>query len=487
MPEKNIIEKLRNDALSIYRGAVEKMIPHRAIWENLKIEGDLILFGKKGTPTCIEINYKKLRKIFIFGIGKAGYVMAGSALDSLKEIKEMIAGGLVITKDGHAGEKDLHPLIVKEASHPVPDERSLESTGEIIDILRNAGEDDLVLFLISGGGSALYESLYPGMTIDDLKMITNTLLKCGADIEEINTIRKHISMVKGGKTAELAYPARVVSLILSDVLGSPLESIASGPTVADTGTFEDVMKIIEKYKIKDEIPQLIYDFILRGVSGDILETIKAGNPCLAKSSSVVIGDNIAMTRQAKIIAEKLGYNTMILTNWIRGEARHIGDFFTSIARHVESGDDFPVSAPCCVIASGEPVVTIRGKGKGGRCQEAAISFTASSGELSRSLFLAAGSDGTDGPTDAAGGIGSNLALLFRPPHDLGRGWSPDQPGNGMKSELRSPSCRNEQKDLDIHEYLDNNNSYEYLKLTGDLIITGPTGTNVNDLFVLMVG
>lgn len=460
--EKSIYDRLKSDVLEIYKEAVHKMVPHRAVKDNIKSDGDFLAFGPPGNPVFKQ---KKacFNNICIFSIGKAAFPMAQSALDSLREhsdsngIGEKIRGGIVITKDGHSGKEDLSPLQVFEASHPVPDERGIEATAKIIDMLKDTGENDLVLLLISGGGSALFEALPEGISLDDLKNLTGVLLACGADIEEINTIRKKISLVKGGKTASLAYPSTVVSLILSDVPGNPLEFIASGPAVPDSGTFKDAVGILDKYGIKAKIPASIMNYLELGMKEQGEEKGKPIGDIYEKCFPVIIGDNVSLTAEAKRIGISKGYNSMILTNWIMGEAKSAGEFFASIAMHIERGGDFPVRTPCCIIASGEPTVTIRGSGIGGRSQEAALSFTASSTGLNKSLFLAAGSDGTDGPTDAAGGIGSRETL--RKGRDQG---------------------------LDINMFLNENDSYNYLRKTDGLIITGPSGTNVNDLFLLLV-
>ncbi len=457
--EQRVYDRLKSDALEIYKEAVHKMFPHRAIKENIRINGKFLIFGFPDSPVFKQ-EISSFNEIYIFAVGKAAFSMTESALDALNisGIKEKIRGGVVITKDGHSGKKDLSPLQVFEASHPVPDERGLRATEKIINMLKNTGEKDLVLLLISGGGSALFEALPDGISLDDLGNLTEILLTCGADIKEINTIRKKISLVKGGKTASLAYPSTVVSLILSDVLGSPPEYIASGPTEPDSGTFADAMKILDKYKIRHKIPVSIREYLESGLNAQGENETAIFENTFNNCFTNIIGDNISLTAEAKKIALSKGYNSMILTNWIRGEARSAGEFFASIAMHIEQDGDFPVKAPCCIIAGGEPVVVIKGNGTGGRCQEAALSFTSVSGELNNSLFLAAGSDGTDGPTDAAGGIGCNETLR-----------------------------RGREKDLDISLFLNENDSYNYLKKTDGLIITGPSGTNVNDLFLLLVG
>ena len=460
--KKSVYDRLKSDSLEIYNEAVRRMIPHRAVKNNIKTDDDFLVFGPPQNPT-VKRKISSIKNIYIFAIGKAAFPMAHSALDSLMEhsdsngIREKIRGGIVITKDGHSGKEDLSPLKVFEASHPVPDERGIGATDKIINMLRNTDEKDLVILLISGGGSSLFEALPEGISLDDLRKLTGILLACGADIEEINTIRKKISLVKGGKTASLAYPSTVVSLILSDVLGSPLEFIASGPAVPDSGTFEDAAAILEKYAVMDKIPSSVRNYLESGMKENKEENWEPAEDIFKKCFSIIVGDNISLTDEAKKMAVSKGYNSMVLTNWIRGEAMSAGEFFASIAMHIEQGGDFPLKTPCCIIASGEPTVTIRGNGLGGRCQEAALSFTASATGLNNSLFLAAGSDGTDGPTDAAGGTGSSES--YRKGREHG---------------------------LDLNLFLKENDSYNYLKRTDDLIITGPSGTNVNDLFLLLV-
>lgn len=455
---KNSLKKLKDDALCIYKKTIEKIQPDFAIKRMLRVNQGFIEAGGQHSEGVCRFSTDSIDNIYIFSIGKAAYTMALSAVEILQPVKDKLSGGVVITKEGHAGGENLTPLQVREASHPIPDIRSLEASEEILRTAQQAGERDLILFLISGGGSALYEMLPAGVSLSCLQSLTKELLYCGAAIEEINILRKKISLVKGGKTALAAYPARCVSLILSDVLGSPISSIASGPTYPDDSTFSQALGVIQKYRIEKKIPHSIWNYITE-------EAEKELNAAKSKTSDKfehcfwhIIGDNNLMTKEAEKSALSLGYNSIILSSQLQGEARYLGGFFADIAKQAEFDKDFFLPGPCCIIAGGEPVVTVRGKGKGGRCQEAALGFAAAAGNLRQSVFLACGSDGTDGPNDAAGGI-----------------TDPFTKAKGLEIEL------------DINSFLEDNNSYEYLKAVKDLVITGPTGTNVNDLFLLLCG
>ena len=419
---------LREDVLSVINFSIEKVLPDRAVKDAIKRE-----------------NIDKVENLYLVAIGKAAWRMAKAAKDLLGE---RIKRGVVITKYGHSlGE--IEGVEVYEAGHPVPDENTISSTKKAIELASSLGEDDRLLFLVSGGGSALFEYPIEGVSLDDLKKVNELLLRSGADIVEINTVRKHISKVKGGRFAEIAYPAFIYTLALSDVLGDRLDSIASGPAYPDETTYEDALRVIEKYNLMDEIPSSVREVILKGVKGEIPETPKK----LDNVKSVIIGSVSLVCKHAIEKARELGYKTLFLTSTLNCEASEAGRFLAEILKEIRRSSN-PVSPPCMIILGGETIVHVRGNGKGGRCQELALSASISIRGMDKTVIAAAGTDGTDGPTDAAGGIvdGDSFNRML---------------SNG----------------IDPEKYLANNDSYNALKASGDLIMTGPTGTNVNDLII----
>jgi glycerate 2-kinase len=400
---------------------------------------------------CRDISeqYKKcgLGKLIVIGFGKAACPMA-KAIE--KKLQVPVNAGIIITKYGHCRGNLIH-LEVVEAGHPVPDENGLRGTETIINLLKDADEQTLVLSLISGGGSALLVSPCEGITLAEKQVVTDTLLRAGADIYELNTVRKHISRIKGGRLAELAYPAKVISLILSDVIGDRLDVIASGPTAPDTTSFGDAILVLDKYGLKDRIPANVLTLLNRGAGGVIPDTPKAGDKIFEHVENIVIGSNTIALSAAKEKAVQLGFQTDILSAEITGEAREVGKRLAEktvelrTARHKK----------LCLISGGETTVTVRGKGKGGRNMEMALSFAMEIQGLDRITFLSAGTDGTDGPTDAAGAIVDGKTI---------------EKAGGMEPEA----------------YLKNNDSYHFFKKTGDLLITGPTGTNVMDIQIVVI-
>ncbi len=419
---------LREDVLSVINFSIEKVLPDRAVKDAIRRE-----------------NLEEVENLYLVAIGKAAWRMAKAAKDLLGE---RIRRGVVITKYGHSlGE--IEGIEIYEAGHPVPDENTISSTRRAIELASSLGEDDRLLFLVSGGGSALFEYPMEGISLDDLRKVNELLLRSGADIVEINSVRKHISKVKGGRFAEIAYPAFIYTLALSDVLGDRLDSIASGPAYPDETTYKDALRVIEKYNLMDEIPSSVREVILRGVKGEIPETPKK----LDNVKSVIIGSVSLVCKYAIEKARELGYKTLFLTSTLNCEASEAGRFLAEILKEIRRSSN-PVSPPCMIILGGETVVHVKGSGKGGRCQELALSASISIRGMDKTVIAAAGTDGTDGPTDAAGGIvdGDSFNRML---------------SNG----------------IDPEKYLANNDSYNALKASGDLIMTGPTGTNVNDLII----
>lgn len=383
-------------------------------------------------------NFAFKGKVIVISIGKAAWNMAKAAAEN---IPHPIDCGIVLTKYDHS-QGEIPGFVILEAGHPLPDENTISGTKKIIEAVSNLNEKDTVFFLVSGGGSALFESPAGDLTLADFLDITDQLLKCGADIVEMNTIRKHLSAVKGGRFAELCSPAQVYCIALSDILGDRPDSIASGPACADVSTSEDAFAVVEKYglSLTEEMKTQLAKETPKSLSNVTME---------------ITGSVTQLCEDAAKTAESLGYTPMILTNMLDCEAKEAGKFLASIAKTVQK-DGMSVKAPCAIICGGETIVRITGKGKGGRNQELALSAAENISGMEGVVVAAAGSDGTDGPTDAAGGIvdGNTKNLL-------------------------------EQKGISIPAILAENNSNYALSMADALIMTGPTGTNVNDLYLLL--
>jgi hydroxypyruvate reductase len=377
--------------------------------------------------------------------------MAGAMEDILQQ---RLNSGLVITKYGHG--LPLEKVQVIEAGHPVPDEAGFWGAQQIVRFLEKKEDKDLVFFLISGGGSALLPYPHEGLTLEDKQDVTKILLGAGANIHEINVLRKHLSRVKGGRLAKIAHPATMVSFILSDVIGDDLDSIASGPAVPDHSTYHDCLAILDKYQIFDRIPHAAKEILQKGVRGELEETPKPGDPVFERMQNLIIGSNILAVKAAEHKAVELGYSTLILSTLIEGETRDVAKVHAAIAKEILSSGN-PMGRPACVISGGETTVTIRGKGKGGRNQEFSLAGAIDIDGMDHVLLLSAGTDGTDGPTDAAGAIADGTT-----------------------------AARARKIGMDPIRYLRDNDSYHFFKALDDLIITGPTHTNVMDLRIILV-
>lgn len=441
-----ILTKLRRDAESIFFAGVKAVDPSTAIMRHLTLQGE-----KLAVDGC-TYDLTDYENVFIIGAGKASAAMARPIE---KMLGERIKSGVVQVKYGHA--VALKIVHVTEARHPVPDEAGLVGTREMTQILRQSGPKDLVICLISGGGSALLPSPAKGLTLEDIQNTTRLLLDSGATIHEINTMRKHVSQLKGGQITRLAYPSTLVSLILSDVIGDNLESIASGPTAPDSTTFSDCQHILDKYGLRPEIPVAVLEHLQEGIEGKIAETPKPGDAVFERTQNVIIGSNILAAKAAEHEARGLGYNSLILSTEIEGETKEVAKVHAAIAKEIIK-TDHPVQKPACVISGGETTVTVRGKGLGGRNQEFALAVAIEIDGWKDVAFLSGGTDGTDGPTDAAGAFADGTT------------------GERAKSLGFNPE-----------DYLRDNDSYHFFRALGDLLITGPTYTNVMDLRLVMVG
>lgn len=447
---KFTLGELREIAKTIFLKSISSVDPYRIIKENLKINQDHLIIKEKNGNERI-LNLKDFERIYLLGTGKASCSMA-QAVEEL--LGERITRGLITTKYGHG--LPLRFTEVIEAGHPLPDPKGLEGAKKMKDLLVQSGPKDLIFFLVSGGGSALLPFPVNGITLEEKQTLTQLLLACGADIKEINTIRKHISQIKGGWVARWAYPSTLITFILSDVVGDPLDMIASGPTVPDPSTFEEAWEILEKYDLTEKIPISIKHHLLMGKEKKIEETPKPGEEVFKKVTNLIIGSNFLALREAEREAQKNGFHTLLLSSSIVGETREVARFHGAIAREIVL-TNHPIPKPACVLSGGETTVTLQGHGLGGRNQEFCLAAAFEIEGLEKVVLLSGGTDGTDGPTDAAGAISDHTTLL-----------------------------RAKKMGLDPKAYLKNNDSYHFFEKLGDLLITGPTRTNVMDVRILLV-
>lgn len=421
------MKRLRRDALAIFRAALAAADPAAAVERHLR-----------------RLDVAVFRDIYVIGAGKAGASMAQAAE---RILGRRITAGLINVKDGHT--LRLRRIELNECGHPVPDERGVAGAARIAAIAESAGRDDLVLCLISGGASALLPAPAPPITLEEKQSVTRLLLASGANIHEINTVRKHISRIKGGQLARLAAPAHVESLLLSDVIGDDLDVIGSGPTAPDASTFTDAAAILAKYGIAGRVPQSVRDRIALGEP----ETPKPGDPIFRRVRNTVVGSNRLALDAAARRAKELGYRTLILSSEIQGETRDVARMHAAIAREL-AHTGRPVRPPACIVTGGETTVTLKGEGLGGRNQEFVLAAAIDIARVPDVVVFSAGTDGSDGPTDAAGAIADGETLARKP---------------------------------DARSYLDANDSYRYFEALGDLVKTGPTNTNVMDVRLVLAG
>jgi len=428
------LKRKREDVLEILTAAIDAVDPYTAVKK--VFDCDKIVFESE------EIDLTSFENIYLVGFGKASVGMARAVCDFIK-----ISSGVVVTNDSEAKLENEYVDVVV-GGHPIPNIGSINGAEKILDVVKLCGENDLLIVLISGGGSALL--CKPRVDLEDLQNTTDLLLRCGADINEINTIRKHLSYVKGGQLARYA-KGIVVSLVISDIVGDPLEFIASGPTCADSTTFSDAKKLLKKYGLWDKIPTKVRNVIGEGVGGSIDETPKKEDPIFEYVFNYIVANNEIACKAAEEKAKKIGYHTILLTTSLTGEARDIGRYL------VDKADKYRKEAGEFVfISGGEPTVTIKGDGKGGRNQELVLGSVENiaEGDIVLASFA---TDGVDGKSDAAGAIADGFTL-----------------------------SRGRQKRLDPNDFLKDNNSYEFFKKLDDLFITGLSGTNVMDIQVIII-
>ena len=437
----------RKSALEIIRFALEAVNPKTAVKTHLRRLGSILICGSQ------IYNLADYERVRIIGFGKGSAPMAQAVHELLADV---ISDGLVIVKYNHTlpPEIDIHPIQIVEAGHPVPDENSLLHTQNLIDFLANGSERDLILCLISGGGSALLTRPADGLSLTDVQALTRHLLEAGAAITEINTIRKHLSKVKGGWLAKTASPATVISLILSDVAGDQLDMIASGPTVPDLTTFADALTLLEKYHLTTKVSAAILTHLQTGAMGQHPETPKPGDPAFVHVQNIIIANNQMAVLAAREAAQAQNFNAASFNTFIEGEAREVAQRVSWLAKLLVGGSDL-VQKPAVLIFGGETTVTLKEHGLGGRNQELALASALYLHGYPDLLIATVATDGNDGPTDAAGAFvdGQTFARALV-------------------------------LNVDAQNYLDRHDSYHFFQALNDLIITGPTNTNVNDLILI---
>ena len=431
--------------LGVMEAALLAVDPAEAVKRCLVLDGDSLAVGS------IAYDLAEYEHIYVVGAGKASAAMACALEDILGE---RITTGWINVKDGYTA--PTRAITLHEASHPFPDSRGVEGSQRIVSVLRETGPRDLVFCLISGGGSALLVLPAEGIALEDIESLTQSLLRSGATISEINAVRKHLSQVKGGYLSRLAHPARVISLIVSDVIGNPLDVIASGPTTPDPTTFSDAYAVLLKYDLVSEVPVAIAHHLQQGMEGRIPETPKADDAIFARTLNVIVASNRVAARATLEKARGFGLNTLLFSTFVEGEAREVAKVFAAVAREIDHSGQ-PLARPACIIAGGETTVTVKGRGLGGRSQELALAAAPLVAGLDNVAIVALGTDGTDGPTDAAGALCTGRTTR-----------------------------RASQEGLSVAGYLADNDAYHYFQALGDLLITGPTNTNVNDLIFVFV-
>jgi hydroxypyruvate reductase len=438
------LEQLRSDAVAIFNAAVRAVDAANAVRRSARLTGAVIDVADR------SYSLGDFQNIYILGAGKAAVPMA-QAMETL--LGERVSDGIVVTKKGQG--RQLRKTRVIEAAHPIPDIAGEQAAHLIAAMAQQATAQDLVFFLVSGGGSALMPYPVDGVTLADKQTVTHLLLRSGGTIQETNMLRRHLSQLKGGKLARLAYPAQVITLIVSDVVGDSLEDIASGPTAPDPSRYADCWEIIRKYRLQDLIPAAVRATLDRGIRGEIAETVKAGDAAFANVHNVIIASNRHATEAARWHAESLGYRATILSNAIEGESREVAKRQAAAFKKALSE---PPPEPLCFISGGETTVTVSGDGVGGRNQEYALAAAIELAGARGVVALCAGTDGIDGPTDAAGAVVDGATVL-----------------------------RGRVRGCDATAFLARNDSYHFLQATADLLITGPTETNVMDLQVMLAG
>ncbi|MDZ7637405.1 MAG: glycerate kinase [Bryobacterales bacterium] len=436
---------MRQDARRVFAAAVASASPREAVLRHLRLDGNTLVAGGKRYPL------RGIERVWVVGAGKASAAMAQGVE---RVLGKRISGGAITVKYGHGAK--LRYATITEAAHPVPDAQGISGASAVARILESAGSGDLVIALISGGASALLVQPAEGITLEEKQEVTRLLLASGAGIHEMNAVRKHLSGMKGGQLAKRAAPAQVLALLLSDVIGDDLDVIGSGPAAPDASTYADALTVLDRYGLLKRAPASVLRRLRHGASGQIDETPKPGDPLFGRVQNVIVGSNALAVSEAAREAKERGYRPLVLTTSLDGEAREQARMLVAMAREAQRTGR-PAKAPLCLLAGGETVVTLRGDGKGGRNQEFALAAALAARGIENICVMAGGTDGTDGPTNAAGAIVTGGSV-----------------------------ARGQAAGLSAEASLANNDSYSYFSRTGELIETGPTGTNVMDLYAAFI-
>lgn len=430
-------------AEQIFLAGVAGVLPDQLIRSQVKLMKNILSVAGN------NYDLSSIKNIYVIGAGKASALMARE-MESI--LGKRISKGHIVVKYGHGCE--LNFISITEAGHPLPDANGVAAARQILEIAQSADEDDLVICLISGGASSLLADFPEGSSLNELQQVNELLVKSGAGIKEINTVRKHLSGIKGGQLARAIYPAKAVSLILSDVVGDPLDIIASGPTTYDTSTFSDAIAVIEKYHLEDKVPKSMMLYIQNGIAGWLPETPKAGDKVFENIKNLVIGSNNIALNAAADKAQSFGFTTHIITDALEEDYTEVADF---ILTTIEKFSNDHKEKPLCLLFGGEPTVKVTGNGLGGRNQHLALYCALKLQGTKGISLLCAGTDGSDGPTDAAGAVVDG-----------------------------ETAAKAKSAGIEAQEYLNKADSYHFFKQAGGHIITGSTKTNVMDMMVVLI-
>lgn len=442
---KPITKEMVEHAKVIFQAGIDAVDPAEAVRNCCHLDNNRLVVSD--TPYELD----SFENIYVIGAGKAAAPMAAE-IETI--LGDAVSEGAISVKYGYTAR--LEKIRMLEGGHPVPDTNGLENARAIRNLAQRATQKDLVICLVSGGGSALLPLPANGITLEDKQRTIQVLLECGASIHEVNIIRKHISAIKGGRLAKEVYPAKLICILISDVVGDDPATIASGPTVPDSSTFSDCMSVIEDYDIARMLPAPVMEHLQRGMKDPGMETPEPGSHFFAATKTLICANNMAAIKAAAEKAGTLGYKTVILSSMIEGETRDVARVHTAVAREVMKTGN-PVPKPACILSGGETTVTVKGKGTGGRNQEFCLAAIDDISGMKHIVILSAGTDGTDGPTDAAGAV-----------------------IHGYTATIAA------KKGISIRDHLARNDSYSFFKKAGGLLVTGPTNTNVMDLRIMLI-
>lgn len=442
----------REIALQVVEAALAAVDPAKAVRQVVSFDATTAQLTVAGR----NYDLNAFDRIIVVGAGKAGTPMAAAIYSILGN---RVTDGAINVKYGHLdAELETGPIAIQEAGHPILDEAGIAGTRQILRLLQNLTSRDLVIALFSGGGSALMELPVDGVTLADMQAVSDALLRAGATINQLNAVRKHLSQVKGGNLARLAGPATVISLIVSDVVGSPLDVIASGPTAPDSSTFAAAWQVLTDFNLTEvgPLPASVVAHLQQGLAGTIADTPKSDDKLFEKVQNVIVADNRVAAMAAAAKAQELGLQTLLLSTYVEGEAREVARVLAGLTKEILTFNQ-PIARPACILVGGETTVTVRGNGKGGRNQELGLAFALALVGYRDFLLVPLATDGTDGPTDAAGAIVEDSTL-----------------------------ARATNLNLDAADFLRRNDAYNFFSQLNDLLLIGPTNTNVNDLTLLFI-